>query len=138
MAFGGDWKAFMRTAGETNNLFMWKFFSRTAHWGKISKMKLHQGKSSPCVSFLLQMHVSHKSLPLEKNIPEPKANGTCSPPTPIPKAAIAPGCVAGMGISCAHLPTWAGGNTTCHIEGVERVFAGAPRQVQMGNGTCGP
>ena len=45
-------KEFTSKASETNNLFIWKFFSRTVHWGNISKMNLHKGKAAHLFLFL--------------------------------------------------------------------------------------
>lgn len=115
---GKTGKEFISKPGETNNSFMWEFSSGTAHWGNISKMKLHKGKGSPFVVvvaysvFLLQMHVNHKLLPCKRKFWNPP-----SPPPP-PPARSSP---QDMGLAWTshqpHLARWARGSTIHHPEG---------------------
>lgn len=115
VALGETGKAFTRSAGKTNNLFMWKLFSRTAHWGNLSRMKLRKGKSSPFVSFLPQRHVNHKSLPFKRKFWNTQQRAP-APPPPTPPALRSPGREAGVDTSWATPGQWARGSTICHLE----------------------
>lgn len=130
---GKTGKEFISKPGETNNLFMWKFFSRTAHGGNISKMKLHKGKGSPfgflllfilfscrrCMSITNCCHVKESSgTPLSH--PHPHQHGR------LPRTWGWPG----------HLTdhTWPGGQEGAPFttrKGI-RVFPGASWQTQVG------